>query len=188
MKDTHRPSTLVAAELEEAKRAYGAICDRIQALKTELSQLEIDRDKLCATAGLYRQDRVGRIPSLERELSISQRDERDEKAVRVVWSIQPKHWESAEKIVDKVTAKRIYVREPGRGGHAIYSLDGHHENGYTEAVIDIQATFGVPTINAKAWPGIRDAYISQFDESRKTACNDECGEPVLVHVGGISTN
>jgi hypothetical protein len=169
--ESYRPSAVVASDLESAKSAYGTICDRIQSLQTELGRLEIERDQYCAAAGLYRNERVGVIPRLQVELAISARNEQDEKAIRVVWSVAPRHWENDdEKIVDKVTPKRIYVRRPGHDATDIYNLSGAHEAGYKNSIIDIQATFGVPEIDAKSWLKIKADHEAKASETQPFTC------------------
>lgn len=86
----------------------------------------------------------GTIPKLEHELKCAKLVEADRGKPVVVWKGDKSPWGGGKMIVKKVTAKRIFVNNPGySGGDQQYYLDGTKVgNWYNPGAIDLERTFG----------------------------------------------
>ena len=125
-------------ELEEARQKARRLKHLIKFLKSELSQAQ-DELSMLFTSFL---GRGGTIPKLEYLLSAAELWEADESATVVVWE-KPPASNDGEKIISRVSEKRIYVRNRGSGSELVYYRDGTpvvNHDGYGK--IDVTATLG----------------------------------------------
>lgn len=81
----------------------------------------------------------GEIPAKNRELLKAQRHNVDLNLPRVVW--MSKREKSTEYVVDKRTAKRIFIRRIGGNTCLQFTLDGRRLYQGAEVQINVEATF-----------------------------------------------
>lgn len=153
MEKPPRPSSVVAAELEAAKDELADLTQRIRDAKEAILQLEAKEREY---SGGY--SRSGIIQNLTIELAMSKRHEADSQSIPVVFSKVDQHNRDRSFIVEKVTAKTIFTRRVSRDYGLRFNLDGTPIRTWESYVIDIKATFGVPTIDAKSWLKIKAAH------------------------------
>lgn len=130
----------IKSDIDAARKRVDDIDKRIGEICLELSALNEERYSLF---GCYRTP--GKLGELRRELAKAEQFVEDGRLPTVVWATDRPY----DCVVDKVTSKRIYVRERGYApderfrNHEIYRLDGTPESQWRSGVIDIRNTFGI---------------------------------------------
>lgn len=120
-----------------------ALLEKIRSLEQQLKDAKEQREKI-VKHDWYGQRCGGQLMQAERELATVEKLIADEQATPVVFTEERK-WDDTEYIVDRVTAKQIYVRAKGQSYSTIYLHNGLPVGGYNRR-IDIAKTFpdGLP--------------------------------------------
>lgn len=138
-----KPSHEVEAELK-------AMLEESAALKIEIAELESTLE-----AKKLRQNQLhgspwnrsgGEIACKKSELEDAKRYETDSTKPVVVWKVEDRYGDKGERIVSRVTPKRIYIRKRGEAREEIYNRDGTHS--YNRTIIDVKATLGESAVIA----------------------------------------
>lgn len=129
--------------VEQMQAEFNRLQELIKSLEGQLKEAAGKRDDL-AKVDWYGQPCGGKLCDRKRELAVIERLIADEQATPVVFSKQ-NYWDRDDYIVDRVTAKQIYVRAKGQSYSTIYLHNGLPVGGYNRR-IDIAKTFpdGLP--------------------------------------------
>lgn len=149
MSSENKTAAEIKSELEDAMNAAKRLRERIESLisqlreaETQLREAETQLRELSGTPG-WHTDR-GLIGTLKEDLKRAELRERDDSATPVVWERMPVSSSGSRvKIVSRVTAKRIYVRDKGCRTERLFNRDGtpvSSWDGYGK--IDVAATLG----------------------------------------------
>lgn len=139
---------LLLKQVERSEREWKALTKQIEVLQKEADELrKFER-------GFGRTTETGKIAKQKEELAELELLIADEQKPLVYWSMyggnvckeptsKPSSWgpDSAPYVVDKVTAKRIYIRKKGGDQVSQYGHDGKSVSRYQRDQIAIAKTF-----------------------------------------------
>lgn len=133
---TPRSVTEVESELRELQEESAALAVEIAELESTLEAKQKRHREL--HGGPW--DRYGgKILAKKKELEDAKRYRDDATKPVVVWKVGDA-WDKTERIVSRVTPKRIYIRKRGESHETIYNRDGTAQ--YGSMAIDVEATLG----------------------------------------------
>lgn len=136
---TRRTSREVASELRESKQRAKELQERIAQIEEELKTAQAELKELVGGPFIRSNGKIG---DLTTELKAAKLYEDDQKQPKIVWAVKPQ-WDTDEKIVRKITKKRIYVAKPGCEYCEWYSVEtGEAVSKHERSKIDLKATFG----------------------------------------------
>lgn len=133
--------TELRRELFELEQQYRQLSKRLNELYKEEKEC---RKSLYELTGAY-----GRIERKKLAIRDAERHELDKTLLPVYFKKQFYKREPEPSVLDKVTAKRIFVRRHGSEYRIQYGLDGKPIGYYDE--IDMQKTFGVDVLDPVAF-------------------------------------
>lgn len=137
MKSNRRPID-IEAEYEATTKRASEVATLITACEKQLLDL---KNEWIDLKGSVWGRRDGLVTKLHTELKYANLRVADQDASRVVWQNIPERPPKGEWIVEKVTPKRIFIRQPGWTNAKQYKRDGVPVAAcFTDAFIDVEAT------------------------------------------------
>lgn len=176
---TPRPAAEVEAELLELQSKEKSLSLEIAKIKRTLEAKQKRHRELIGSPW----DRFGgKILAKNKELEGAKRYEADATKPVVVWKTEDRY-NPGEKIVSRVTPKRIYIRKCGESHETIYNRDGTAQ--YGSQVIDIEATLG-DTAKAALPPSVEQMSAESFDSFERLRKAMANGSPVQCGVDWVN--
>ena len=136
-----KSSSELKSELADTKKRAKALNGFIADAKEALAKLEAEQRELCGSGWGSSKGKIGR---LENEIAAAELRESDENAPRVIWKKKPRFSGGDDRVVRKVTKKRIFIARPGHNRCEQFNRDGTWTRNRDEyyGIIDVEATLG----------------------------------------------